>query len=555
MGLPGSSVKSAPAAAVLAAGLLLAMAVPTFAGDDAPAGTVPTEATPAEEVAAPPARAGEPTFTIKKFIIEGTTLFPPEVLEQRLKEFTGRRKTAADVEGARDALERFFHDRGYPTVLVNIPEQKVESRVIRLEVIENRIGNLTISGNRWFSSEKIRRDLPSLAPGEILYLPRVQEEVTRINRHPDFKAIPDMQPGKAAESVDFTLKVEDRLPLHGSLELNNRSTHDTTSLRLNAALRYDNLWQREHSVSAQYQLSPQKPSEAEVASGSYTLPSPWDFNDKLVVYGVWSNTKTAYGAGFSNLGKGTIIGGRAVFPLPATGEYGHTAVLGFDYKEFEETVGLTGSEGVKTPVSYLPFSVSYSGSRRDNSGVTQFNAGVVVAFRGAVTDPAQFLDKRFKARGNYIAATAGVERSQLLPKGFSLTAKVDGQLSDQPLISNEQYQAGGIESVRGYKESEASGDNAAHGLFELIGPDLLKGVGRERFSLTPYLFYDAAALWTKEPLPGQEPVTDLQGTGLGVRGLLFRDIDYQVDLAFALRDTSRVTAGDASCHFRVRYQF
>lgn len=550
MGLTGSVVKSAPAAAALAAGLLLAIAVPTFAGDEAPA-----EETPAAETAAPPARAGEPTFTIKKFIIEGTTLFPPEVLEQQLKEFTGRKKTAADVEGARDALERFFHDRGYPTVLVNIPEQKVESRVIRLEVIENRIGNLTISGNRWFSTEKIRRDLPSLAPGEILYLPRVQEEVTRINRHPDFKAVPDMQPGKAAETVDFALKVEDKLPLHGSLELNNRASHDTTQLRLNAALRYDNLWQREHSLSAQYQTSPQKPSEVEIASGSYTMPSPWNFGDKLVIYGVWSNTETAYGAGFSNLGKGMIIGSRAVFPLPAAGEYGHTAVLGFDYKEFEETVGLIGSEGVKTPVSYLPVSVSYSSSLRGASGVTQFNAGVVVAFRGAVTDSAQFLDKRFKARGNYVTGTAGIERNQSLPRGFSLTAKVDGQLSDQPLISNEQYQAGGIESVRGYKESEASGDNAAHGMFELIGPDVLNSVGKERFSLIPYLFYDAAALWTKEPLPSQEPVTDLQGTGFGMRGLLFHDVDYQVDLAFALRDTGRVTAGDVSCHFKVRYQF
>ncbi len=544
------AVKTVPAVTLLAAGVLLAIAVPTFAGDEAPA-----EATRAEEAAAPPARAGEPTFTIKRFVIEGTTLFPLEVLEQRLKEFTGRKKTAADVEGARDSLERFFHDRGYPTVLVNIPEQKVESRVIRLEVIENRIGNLTITGNRWFSTEKIRRDLPSLAPGEVLYLPRVQEEVGRINRHPDFKAIPDMQPGKTAESVDFTLKVEDKLPLHGSLELNNRSSHGTTALRLNAALRYDNLWQREHSISAQYQISPQNPSEVEIASGSYTLPSPWEFNDKLVIYGVWSNTKTAYGAGFSNLGKGMIIGSRAIFPLPAAGEYGHTAVLGLDYKEFEETVGLAGSEPVKTPVSYLPFSVSYSGFLRDASGVTQINAGAVVAFRGAVTDSTKFMDKRYKARGNYVTATAGVERNQQLPRGFSLTAKVDGRLSDQPLISNEQYIAGGIDTVRGYKESEASGDNAAHGLFELAGPDLLKSVGKERFSLFPYLFYDAAALWTREPLPGQESVVDLQGTGLGVRGLLFRDVDYQVDLAFALRDTNRVAAGDASFHFKVRYQF
>lgn len=525
----------------------LALAGEDLSGIESPPGT--------QEEVSPATRSGEPTFTIKKFVIEGTTLFPTERLQQQLKVFAGRGRTAADVEGARETLEKFFHDQGYPTVQVYIPEQKVESKIIRLEVIENRIGTLTITGNRWFSTDKIRRDLPSLAPGEVLYLPRVQEEVNRINRHPDFKLIPDMQPGKAPESVDFTLKVEDKLPLHGSVEVNNRGSHDTTALRLNGALRYDNLWQREHSISGQYQISPENPSEVEIASGSYTMPAPWDRDGRLVVYGVWSNTETAFGAGFSNLGKGMIIGSRAVLPLPSVGEYGHSAVLGFDYKEFEETAGLSGSEPVKTPVSYLPLSVAYSGSLRDMSGVTQFNAGVVVAFRGAVTDSAQFLDKRFKSRGNYIAATAGVERTQLLPKGFSLLAKLDGQLADQPLISNEQHQTGGINSVRGYKESEASGDNAAHGVFELAGPDLLKSAGSERFTLTPYLFYDAAALWTREPLPGQVSVVDLQGTGIGVRGLLFRDLDFQVDLAFALRDTNRVAAGDLSCHFKVRYQF
>lgn len=503
----------------------------------------------------PPTPTGEPTFTIRSFVVEGSTLFPAPFLQQRLREFTGRKRSAADVEAARDVLERFFHDQGYPMVLVNIPEQRVESRIIRLEVIENRIGTVTVTGNRWFSTEKVLRDLPSLASGEVIQVAQVQQDVGRINRHPDFKVIPDIKPGKAAETVDVSLKVEERLPLHGSLELNNRAPHDTTALRLNAALRYDNLWQREHSLSAQYQISPQNPSEVEIASGTYTMPAPWDSDDRLVLYGVWSNTETAFGAGFSNVGKGTIIGTRAVMPLPGVGNYSHTAVAGFDYKEFEEIVGQAGIEPLKTPISYFPFSVNYTGSLRDSSGITQFNAGLNVAFRGAVTDSQQFADKRFKARGNYVFMTAGIERNQQLPAGFSLLAKVEGQLADQPLISNEEYIGGGIDSVRGYKESEASGDNAVHSVLELSGPDLLKTIGNERFSLTPYLFFDAAALWVKEPLPTQESTADLQGTGIGLRGLLFRDIDFQTDLAFALRDTTRTAAGDVSCHFRVRYQF
>ncbi len=513
---------------------------------------VATEAAPA----APSAVVEqEQTFTIRRIEITGSALFSDEELQKQLKPFIGRGKTAADVEGARDALERFFHDQGYPTVMVNIPEQAVLSKVIHLDIIENRVGTVTVTGNKWFSTEKILSELPSIAPGQVIKLQQLQLEANRINRNPDFKVIPDMQPGKAPESVDMTLKVTEQMPLHGSLELNNRSSYDTTALRLNTALRYDNLWQRDHSFSLQYQMSPQQFGEVKVASGSYTLPAFWDRDDKVVLYGVWSNTDTASAAGFNNLGNGTIFGSRVIIPLQGVGDYSHTAVLGVDYKNFEETVGLIGAEGVKTPISYFPFSVAYSSSLRDDGGSTSFNAGLNMSFRGAVSDARQFEDKRYKARGNYITMTAGVERSQKLPGDFTLLAKMDGQLADQPLISNEQYSSGGVESVRGYHESEASGDNALHGVLELAAPDLLKKVGKDRFSLTPYIFYDAAELWVKEPLPAQQSLAGLSGAGFGMRGTLFGALDYQSDYGFALRDTNRTKAGDSYLHFKVKWQF
>ena len=147
-------------------------------------------------------------------------------------------------------------------MLVNIPAQSSSDRIFRLVVIENRIGNVLISGNNWISTEKMLRDLPSILPGKALQLKELQKEINSANRNPDVKIIPEMLPGKAPETIDIALKVQDKLPLHGSLELNNRASHDTTALRLSAALHYDNLWQRDHSISLQYQISPQESSEA-----------------------------------------------------------------------------------------------------------------------------------------------------------------------------------------------------------------------------------------------------------------------------------------------------
>jgi hemolysin activation/secretion protein len=178
-----------------------------------------------------------------------------------------------------------------------------------------------------------------------------------------------------------------------------------------------------------------------------------------------------------------------------------------------------------------------------------------MSFRGAVANQRQFEEKRYRARGDYIFMTAALERNQKLPAGFSLLARVDGQLADQPLITNEQYSAGGVESVRGYHESEATGDNAVHGVVELAAPDLLGAIGNERHRLVPYLFYDVASVWIRDPLPLQSYETNLQGAGIGVRGLLFGMLDYQTDLGFALMKTNRTGYGDALLHFKVRWQF
>ena len=553
-----------PVSSAIAVWLALAsFALPARAGqvapDDAAAVTGGAEhsRTEARPAAATPVEP-EPTFEINDFKVEGNTLLPPEKIAELLDDLIGSDRTAADVEKARDTLERYYHDAGYPTVLVNIPEQSAEGGDIRLAVVESRIGSTKLTGNRYFSSAQILRKLPSLSPGAILFVPAVQSEVGKVNRIPDLKVVPAMVAGTVPGTVDVELKADDKRPLHGSLELNNRYSAGTTELRLSGALHYDNLWNREHALSLQYQVSPLNPDQVEVFSGSYTLPAPWNSDQSLVLYGVSSDSNTAVGEGFHTVGKGSIVGARAIVPLPALGDYSHTAVLGLDYKSFKELTGSTSSSAsdVNIPIDYLPFSVAYSGSLPDSGGLTAFNAGVNLSFRGAVAQQSHFQNKRFDSLGNYVSATAGLERHQQLPGGAGFLLKLDGQLADQPLISNEQFSAGGMESVRGYRESSALGDNGFHATTELAAPDLAPRLGLgERFQALPYLFYDCAALWVKQALAGQESALNLQGAGIGMRGFLFRDLEYQLDWGYAMTGAGGTASGDTLVHFKIKYQF
>ena len=509
-------------------------------------------------------------FTIKGFIVEGNTLLPDKPVSEEyddspsfdtlsvqeiLEDFLGPDKSAEVIEAARDKLERSYHEQGYPTVLVNIPEQTVEDGFVKLQVVESVIRRVRVTGNRYFTMENILKDVPTLQEGEIIYLPHLQEELALVNRNPDLRVEPVLLPGKRFGTVDVELKVTDKLPLHGSLELNNRASADTSPLRLNGVLRYDNLWQKEHSVSVQYQTAPLQTSEVQVVAGSYVMPTPWNDDHRLAFFSVWSDSQTAFGEGFQMIGSGYIFGARYVMPLAPYKLYSHNISLGIDYKNFKETSSFF-SENVKTPISYMPLNFSYNSTLPDKGGMTSFSAALNMSMRGLVADQSEFEIKRYKARADYILLTAGVERRQKLPAKCNLFVKLDGQLADQPLISNEQFTAGGMDTVRGYKESSAAGDSGVHATVELSGPDMaefLKLAGKA--DLYPYFFYDWATLQIKEPLPGQESFIVLDSVGFGLRGRIMQHLDYEMNWAVALRDHAPTEAGHDYFGFKLKTFF
>jgi hemolysin activation/secretion protein len=234
---------------------------------DAPAPSVSTEA------------ATGKTFDIWEFAVEGNTTLESRVIEQTVYPFLGSGRTVDDVDKARAALEKRYQDEGYGTVVVNIPEQDVVQGLVRLEVIEGKVDRLVVSGATWFSPEQIRAGAPSLAEGSVPLLPQVQKELVQLNAgSSDRRITPVLRPGRYPGTLEAELKVDDTLPVHGSIEVNNRYTADTTRTRVTGILGYDNLWQRQHAVSLGYQTAPENSDDVTVLFGTYSArlgESPW----------------------------------------------------------------------------------------------------------------------------------------------------------------------------------------------------------------------------------------------------------------------------------------
>lgn len=508
---------------------------------------------------APPAPAEEaPTFDILNYQVDGNSVLDVESVEMAVYPFLGPGKRIEDVEKARQALEAAYRGKGYPTVVVDIPEQDVQAGVVKLKVVEGSVEYLGVTGARYYSQGKILDGIPALAEGKVPYMPAVQQQMANLAKEsPDRVITPVFRAGSTPGKTEVELKVKDEMPLHASVEINGRNTEDTTRTRLVNSIRYDNLWQKFHSASLQYQVSPQNTDEVQVWSGTYLMPTGWR-DSKLAMYGIGISSNTELGAavgGTAVVGTGDIFGFRFIKPLPEFKSLLHSLVVGLDYKKFDQSVTLIGQDTGSTPIDYMPLVVSYDGTIRADTFTTTLTTAGHLGIRGVGSTAQQFDDRRFGAKPNFFYFTSEFKHQHELPYDMLAVARAGGQISDQPLISNEQYAVGGMQSVRGYYQTQQLGDSGVNLSFELQSPRLLPSEWETVDYLRALTFFDWGYLWIEDPLPTNPSWYHLAATGVGLRSQIMKHFIGELDWGYPFNRQGTVTRGHQRIDFRLMYEF
>jgi hemolysin activation/secretion protein len=523
-----------------------------------------------QNAAATPAQKPVSTqrFDIDDFAVEGAQTLSQIDVEEAIYPFLGPNKNADDVEKARAALEKAYHDKGFQTVSVSIPQQNAQGKVITLKVTELKVGRLRVKNSRYFDLAKIKAGAPSLKEGSVPNFGDVTKDIVSLNQWPDRRVTPALRAGVTPGTVDVDLNVEDTVPLHGSVEINNRQSPNTTAIRVTSTAHYDDLWQRGDSFSFSYQVAPQRPSDAEVFSGSYLARVENVDWLNVLFYGVKSSSDVAIVGGTSIVGPGQIFGSRAVMTLPARENFFQTLSVGIDYKHFDQTVSQAGN-GFESPVTYYPVVASYGATFKSDKSTTQLDASLTYNMRPLSSDPTDFDNKRFAASASFMHLNADLSHTQELPEGFQLYGKMQGQVADGPLVSSEQFSVGGLDTVRGYLESEVLGDNGIVGNIELRSPDvgdLLQkqvkdetGQGKPRFTTFNewrfFGFVDAGTAIVLSPLPEQQTQFDLWSYGVGTRFKMLNYLNGMVAYSVPMISQTYTQARDPYVNFRIWGEF
>lgn len=505
---------------------------------------------------------------VMEFAVEGNTVLSVVAIEQAVTPFLGPKRRIEDLESARVALERVYQNAGFLTVFVDLPEQRVDDGVVRLKVIEGRIARASVTGSRYFSQGHIRAKVPSLAEGTVPNFNVAQQELALVNRTEQRRVQPVLKPGRDPGTVEVELKVADQLPVSGTLELNNQYAPDTDPWRLLATLRYDNLFQRDHGLTLTALVAPRELSQARALILNYSVPL--DNGNTLLAYAVDSTSEVQTLGGTLVLGNGTTLGLRYAIPFDGGGG-AHSLTLGVDYKDLKENVSF-GTDSFSTPVRYLPFQAAYSGTWADKDSQTTLGVTVIAAARallrrevecpGSAVPVDQFACKRYGADGSFAALRLNARHTELFGWG-SVAARIAAQLATQPLVSSEQFALGGVETVRGYLEGEATGDHGVVGSIELRSPNWSRsaaawfgsGTAAELSELTLLAFADAGRTQLSDPLPGQARRTPLLSSGAGLRVAGRSGWSLGLDWASVFRTASVTQRGHSRVHVKLGWKY
>ena len=518
----------------------------------------PADNTPTASVAPPAPPQPLQRYYIREYRVTGAHQLSKVEICETVYPFLGPGRTADDIEQARAALEKAFQGKGYQTVSVSVPEQRMTRGIVVLQVTEAKVGRLRVKGSRFFSLEDIKKKVPSLAEGKVPNFNEVTQDIIALNQLPDRRVTPTLRQGAEPGTVDIDLNVQDTFPLHGSLELNNRYSANTSPYRVNGSLSYNDLWQMGHSVGASFQISPQNRDEVEVFSGFYTLRFPAAEWLSVTLQGTKQNSNVSTLGSVDVAGRGEVFGLRIAATLPGERGFFQSVTFGIDYKHFDQEVMLgVGAAGTSTvtPITYYPISLAYNATWSGTTGsLTEFNASVTFHPRGLGSSPVEFDANRYNADGAFIYVRGDLARTQPLPFGFQGFGKVQGQIADSPLVNSEQFGGGGLSTVRGYLEAEELGDNAVFGTLELRSPSLL-GFYDKLGEWRVYVFGDAGMLSINDPLPDQTTHFTLASFGIGSRIRLLNHLNGSIDAAIPLITQAQTISHHPFLTFRVWADF
>jgi hemolysin activation/secretion protein len=384
---------------------------------------------------------GGPTFLLRQVIFDKSEFLSEDELQSIAKNYTGKSVDNLQIQKLVKEVNDLFADRRIATGIAYLPQQNVRSGILRVAIIEGKLGKVIFTGNEHVKEEDLRPFIKA-EPGKVLDLPALERDVAWFNRSRTVQMQAALQPGASFGLTDIQLTVQepptnsfsgyidnmgvdsvgkyqgggsyqrsrlafddDRLTLFGVLSQGNRSLNAAYNLPFNP-------WGGRIGVSASR-------GNIHIVSGPYSRLKVDGESMSIAVNAsqpIWMNSTWV------------VLANAAVSMIHSTSTEKSVPIT--DNTSMKKTLGATVTYTSQNWSATLAPNVSQVESRMDVTGVTQ----------------------------SFMAFNMVTNAMLRLPMDFTLVTNTALQWATRKLLTSDQlFQIGGPTTVRGYPSNGAAG--------------------------------------------------------------------------------------------------
>ena len=547
-----------------------ALAPATVTGE----GKMPDEK-PVETAAKPDSKDGVAIGEIKSLAISGATEFVEregvrKFLEGKLVD--GAVKTVGDLKAAVAALQQELAQRGFYLAAVypaSADAYNAQTCELALIVDAGRFGDVTVElaekdGWHWYSQEQVAKRLKDVEHNDEFNYLKLRSAIAAVNGHPDLLAdtkisLRDAKDGDKADSpytrfADVNLAVEDSFPLHFVFDVNNYGMEEIDDWQASLTIQYLNLTRADDVLTVSPAMSFN--GDLKSVSASYMRPFDWLLGMSGTIYGGYSDLDSDQVITSLDLeGTGYFVGFNWSVNMYDDDARNFALNAGIMYRYMEDEWSVLAYKLNKREAGIVPLTVglSYADKKGDWLGGRDF-LNIGLAYNLASTED-DLKDYSEGAEEHYLILRGGWQRLQPLfaetiPddqkwRAWSVFTRLEGQYTDDRLISAERLAYGGYNCLRGYRTRGYLGDNGVYGTVELRTPvlcDTVAGLFSDRTGKSPIdrlqflAFLDAGWINYNDPYPNMEESETLCSAGFGVRAGITKYTSLNCDVAFPMTD-------------------
>ena len=190
----------------------------------------------------------------KGVYVNSIEVSPSEILSREeinsvIGQYVGRNVFMNDIQDAINGLNKLYAEKGFVTARAYLPEQTVTNGNIKIELIESKIGKITVENNRYTTDNYILKRMPE-KPGELFDIVDLEKDVLDFNRYHDgVNLTANLKAGEQPGTTDIELTAQETFPLHIIGMMDNAGRRSTGPLRGGPAIVVDSLFHRRDQMS------------------------------------------------------------------------------------------------------------------------------------------------------------------------------------------------------------------------------------------------------------------------------------------------------------------